>query len=263
MTSRTWIAIIAVAALTVLALVVIVALTLSSTSTPTETPTATADSTPSPTLEGTPTVTTPPNGTPTPGETASPPPAGTPTNTPVEAGHPLISEVFYDTPGSEADEQYIEIYNPSGSPVDLSGYKLGDGETPGGTEGMFQFPAGASIGAGERIAVALKAAGFFALFGFLPDYEIIDTDASVQDMTEYSPWSGGEIALADTGDEVLLIGPDDAPVDVVTYEQGTYPGVTAHPGVDAGHSIERSPADQDTNDCSVDFVDRSTPTPGT
>ncbi len=70
------------------------------------------------------------------------------------------------------------------------------------------------------------------------------------------------MALANTGDEVLLLDGNDTPVDVVTYENGSYPGVIPHPGVTRGHSIERDPPAQDTDDCSVDFVDRASPTPG-
>jgi glycerophosphoryl diester phosphodiesterase len=146
--------------------------------------------------------------------------------------------------------------------VDLSNYKLGDEETAAGGEGMYRFPAGASIAAGQKITVALKATGFFALYGFNPTYEVIDTDASVPNMSVYSAWSTGTISLANTGDEMLLLNGSDAAVDVVTYEAGVYSGVTAHPGVALGHSIERSPVNQDTDNCAVDFVDRTTPTPG-
>ncbi|MFZ5886016.1 MAG: lamin tail domain-containing protein [Chloroflexota bacterium] len=174
----------------------------------------------------------------------------------------LISEVFYDTPGTDSDEEWIEIYNPTSFAIDLGNYKLGDEETQGGTEGMYRFPAGASIAAGQKITVALRATGFFALHGFNPTYEVIETDASVPNMSVYSAWSTGTIALVNTGDEVLLLNGSDIAVDVVTFEGGIYPGVTPHPGVASGHSIERSPASQDTNDCSVDFVDRNPPTPG-
>ncbi|MBI3739546.1 MAG: hypothetical protein HY258_10915, partial [Chloroflexi bacterium] len=54
----------------------------------------------------------------------------------------------------------------------------------------------------------------------------------------------------------------DSAVDVVTYGTGSYPGVVAHSTVATGHSLERSPANHDTNNCSVDFVDRNPPTPG-
>ncbi len=198
--------------------------------------------------------------TPTPTPTAT----FTPTFTPTPSGpqYPLISEVFYDTPGTDSDEEWIEIYNPTAFTIDLSNYKLGDEETFGGTEGMYRFPTGASIGPGQRIIVALKATGFFALYGFNPTYEVIETSSSVPNMSIYSAWSSGTISLSNTGDEVLLLNGSDVAVDVVTYEGGLYAGVIPHPGVTTGHSIERYPANQDTNDCSVDFVDRNPPTPG-
>jgi phosphatidylserine/phosphatidylglycerophosphate/cardiolipin synthase-like enzyme len=206
---------------------------------------------------------------PPPTPTATQPPTNTPTATPTFTTTPsgpqnlLISEVFYDTPGTDSDEEWIEIYNPTASSVDLSDFKVGDEEAFGGTEGMYRFPAGATIAAGQKITVALKATGFFALYGFNPTYEVIDTDPSVPNMSVYSGWSTGTISLANTGDEVLLLNGSDAAVDVVTFEAGVYAGVTAHPGVAVGHSIERSPANQDTNNCNTDFVDRVTPTPGT
>ncbi len=214
--------------------------------------------TPTPTLTPTNTPTATPTFTPT------PTPTFTPTFTPTPSGpqYVLISEVHYDTPGTDSDEEWIELYNPTSSSIDLSNYKIGDEETSGGGEGMYRFPAGASIGAGQRLTVALKATGFFALYGFNPTYEVINTNASVPNMSVYSAWSTGTISLSNTGDELLLLNGSDVAVDVVTYEAGVYSGVTAHPGVAVGHSIERSPANQDTNNCSVDFVDRVTPTPG-
>jgi hypothetical protein len=214
----------------------------------------------------TPTAPQPATNTPTPTaaftSTPTPTPTQTATATPSGPQHLLISEVFYDTPGTDSDEEWIEIYNPTASSVDLSNYKLGDEETQGGSEGMYRFPAGASIAPGQKITVALKATGFFALYGFNPTYEVTDTHASVPNMSVYSAWASGTIALANTGDEVLLLNGSDVPVDVVTYEAGVYAGVTPHPGVATGHSIERSPVNQDTDDCSVDFVDRNPPTPG-
>jgi phosphatidylserine/phosphatidylglycerophosphate/cardiolipin synthase-like enzyme len=200
--------------------------------------------------------------TPTPPATNTPTPLPTFTPTPVGPQYPLISEVFYDTPGTDSDEEWIELYNPTTSTIDLSGYKIGDEETQGGGEGMYVFPTGASISAGGRVIVALKASGFFALYGFKPTYEVIDTDPTVPNMSVYSVWATGTISLANTGDEILLLNGSDVAVDVVTYETGTYAGVTPHPGVATGHSIERSPANQDTNNCSLDFVDRNPPTPG-
>ncbi len=241
------------------------ALSASPTS-PSATSTAAPSSTPEPTATLSPTATLP---DPTPTATVSPPPGVTPTpssttgpsETPAPAAPLLIGEVFYDTPGTDSQEEWIEIYNPSGQAVDLSGYKIGDEETAGGGEGMFEFPAGAVLAPGDRIVVALQATGFAALYGFSPDYEVQDTDPAVPDLQPYAVWAGGTIAMGNTGDEVLLLNGADQVIDAVTYENGSFPGVTPHPGVSTGHSLERSPADQDTDDCAADFIDQPVPNP--
>ena len=133
--------------------------------------------------------------------------------------HLLISEVLYDTPGTDEDEEWIEIYNPTASTIDLSHYKVGDEEEQGKGEGMYQFPSGASIPPGGVVVVALKATGFYPLYGSNPDYEAVDTDPSVPDMIKYSAWATGKIALKNTGDEVFLLDGSDAPVDVVVFEK--------------------------------------------
>ncbi len=176
--------------------------------------------------------------------------------------HLLISEVFYDTP-SGASEEWIEIYNPTATDVDVSSYKVGDEETKDGGEGMYQFPADTKIQAGAKIVVASKADGFFNLYSKEPNFELSDTDSDVPNMAKYNAWASGSLNLTNSGDEVVLLDGNDNPVDVVTYESGSYPGVVPHPGVTTGHSLERSPADEDTDDCSIDFIDQATPNPET
>jgi hypothetical protein len=62
---------------------------------------------------------------------------------------------------------------------------------------------------------------------------------------------------------MILLDATGKPVDAVVWGTGTYPGVVPHPGVSApDHSLERRPADQDTDDCSKDLQDRTPPTPG-
>ncbi len=68
---------------------------------------------------------------------------GYPTATPtLRPGYVLITEVMNDPSGAEPDGEWIELYNPGSSPVDLSVYKLGDEETMGEMEGMVIFPGG-------------------------------------------------------------------------------------------------------------------------
>jgi len=173
----------------------------------------------------------------------------------------LISEVLYDTPGTDEDEEWIEIYNPTASTIDLSAYKLGDEEEQGKGEGMYQFPPEASVPPAGVVVIALKATGFYALYGFNPDYEVTDTDPSVPDMIKYSAWATGKIALSNNGDEVLILDGDDVLVDAMSYGDKTTFLDPPCPDVAAGHSLERSPANADT-DTAEDWIDQEFPNPG-
>lgn len=173
----------------------------------------------------------------------------------------LISEVFYDTPGTDEDEEWIEIYNPTASAIDLSVYKIGDEEEQGKGEGMYQFPPEASIPPTGVIVIALKAIGFYALYGFNPDYEVTDTDPLVPDMIKYSTWATGKIALRNSGDEVLILDGGDATVDAMSYGDATTFFDPPCPDVTTGRSLERSPANVDT-DTAEDWIDQESPNPG-
>jgi len=173
----------------------------------------------------------------------------------------VISEVLYDTTGTGPDEEWIEIYNLSASPVDLSDYKVGDEETQGQGEGMAQFPAGTVIGAVEVIVVANNATAFAALYGFNPDFELTDSTPDVPDMLPYSAWASGSVGLANSSDEVLILDGDDNIVDALSWGGSTFAFDPAAPDVAAGHSLERYPANVDT-DTAEDFEDQATPAPG-
>jgi hypothetical protein len=86
------------------------------------------------------------------------------------------------------------------------------------------------------------------------DYEMYGTNPSVPNLTKDTGWGTGEFGLGNSGDEVLLLDPANRVVDVVVYGAGSYPGVTPHPLLaDWRDTLERVPANIDTNDCSVDF----------
>ena len=217
-------------------------------SVPTPTPTPTATSTSTPTATSTPTPTPTPTGTlsPTPG-----PPVAI-----------LISEVVYDgtTPSTEGDE-FVEIYNPLTITVNLEDYKVGDEETQGGGEGMYRFPSGAAITPGACLVVARNAAQFQARFGFYPDFEMCISGSgytntpNVPDMTPYTAWGTGSWALANDGDEVLLLGPSDEIVDAVAFRHGAYItiGVTGTVSAPEPKSFQRV-EDWDSDDMQADFV---------
>lgn len=186
--------------------------------------------------------------------------------------YPLISEVLFNPSGAdEAGREWIELYNPTGAPISLNGYKIGDAETPGRSynESMYQFPAGAVLPARGAIVVAGRADLYFSRWGVKPAYELADYDPAVPELLPYTAWSTGTLSLGNANDQVLLLGPTDDVVDAVVWADPsltttvTISGVIPFTGtLAADHTLQRWPADRDTNDCSVDFRDQALPSPG-
>jgi hypothetical protein len=255
--------------------------TATASATPTSTPTspntatwtATATGTRTPTATGTQTATatrTPtPSATPTPTRTstATGTPSPTPTRTPTSTIIPgevtlLISEVVYDTTcATDANCEWFEIYNAGTNPVDLTGFKIGDEEVKGSTEGMLQFPDGASIAAGQVMVIANKAVDYQSLYGRLPDFEMYGEDAAVPNLTRYAAWASGSVQLNNDGDEILLLDAADQLLDALSWGNSTIFFNPAAPDVAAGHSLERRPIGQDTGSAS-DWIDQAVPSPG-
>lgn len=73
----------------------------------------------------------------------------------------LISEVSYDPLGSDADGEWIELFNASENSIDLLGFQLSDLETPT-SSGTFILPSFV-LGSGEALILARNPDGFRAL----------------------------------------------------------------------------------------------------
>jgi phosphatidylserine/phosphatidylglycerophosphate/cardiolipin synthase-like enzyme len=181
------------------------------------------------------------------------------------AGHLLISEVLYDSPGLD-NAEFIELVNPTGSTIDLSNFSLGDAVNPTDFEDVRRFPAGTMLVPRTALVIATTATGFFAEFGKNPDFEILNTDPAVSSLIDDPNWGSTNtyLQLGNAGDEIILRDANDQVVDVVTYGSGSYPGVTTCPLITLlNASLERSPFWRDTDDCTVDFFENAFPTPGT
>ncbi len=188
-------------------------------------------------------------------------PAKTAALQPEPASVLLITEFQFDPPGLDKEREWIELANLGDEPLELAGYGLGDEELLGAGEGMVRFPSGSVIGAGDVIVVAQTAVGFRALFGVNPNFELVDSDTAVPDMIIDTEWASGQIALANDGDEILLIDNQNNLLDSLNYgDRYTYftPSI---PLPAAGQSIERLPATCDT-DSAVDWQPQQYPTPG-
>ncbi len=140
------------------------------------------------------------------------------------ADHLLLSELVVQTRAEIPATKYIELVNPTASAIDLSTVYVTDATistTPayyynlvklgglggGGASGDFlaRFPNGASIAAGDTIAVAITGSGDFqTAYGHLPDYELYEEGLapdSVPEMVEAFPGSIGR-GLGSSGTNV-------------------------------------------------------------
>jgi hypothetical protein len=147
-------------------------------------------------------------------------------------GKLLINEVLYDTPGDDNVEEWVELYNGTGSAINLSGYKLID------NAGTYTFGS-VTIAAGGYLVVAKNTAGFFGLYGFNPDV------------------SGLTLAFGNSGDKLTLRNAAGTDVDFVAWE-GYVTGWSLNAAT--GQSIYRKDRLVDTN-AAADWAVGS-PTPG-
>ncbi len=220
--------------------------------TPTPLPIATAINTATPTATSSPTAT----GTIiTPTLTATPVVLPTETPAPAPALPILISEFLYDgeTPSTEGDE-FVELCNSNADHVSLAGYKVGDEESGGG-ESMYHLPPSVVLDHNECVVIAKNALDYQARFGALPDFE-------VSELSKYTTWGSGSWSLSNSGDELVVLGPNDEIVDSVAYRNGNYNLLGLEGGATAPqpHSLQRV-WPTDTNSMPHDFV-RTDPNPG-
>ena len=173
----------------------------------------------------------------------------------------LITEVLYNPAGREPEGEWVELYNAGGYPIDLSGYKIGDQARPGCCEGMLAFPAGSNLKPGEVVIVANKAQTFEEVYHFKPDYEMESSDPSVQVLSRYTAWADRRVELTNDGDELLVLGPTDQIVDIVSWGSSNLAFDPPVPNVLEGYSLERYPPYVDTNSAK-DWRKQSAPHPG-
>ena len=75
----------------------------------------------------------------------------------------LISEVLYDTPGSDKREEWVELFNSGCETINLNQYTLSDNSKTHYLKGQ--------IASGEYITIAKDAQGFNTLYQTTPNYD--------------------------------------------------------------------------------------------
>ena len=164
----------------------------------------------------------------------------TPTRTPgIFSGKLTLTEVLYDPLFQDSGLEWVELFNEEVSTIALAYLRLGDEETKGGGEGMYQFPMNAVMAGKTTIVVAKNGAIFYQYYGVYPSYEILNSLPEIPDMIKVSSWSSGSFALSNTGDEVILMDGTNRIIDSVAW--GVEPVSTKgiFPCVQSGHSLHR------------------------
>ncbi len=171
----------------------------------------------------------------------------------------VINEVYYDAPGSDNGQVFVELYGPSGT--DISGWIIqaieGSGSSASNCNNeSFTFPAGTTIGASGCVVVADGNSGVTSVANanfIVSDMDLENSNEGLQliDM------SGATPVLADA----MAYGTID-PTNVASGCNGLgwYEGNAAR-DVFAPLSLERCPAGNDTGDNDADFTPTA-PTPG-
>jgi len=173
-----------------------------------------------------------------------------------EVRAPLVIQRF--VPSGTAVGEWFVIRNVTGAPISLDGFKLGDEETPDGTgEGMYSFPAGASVAAGADYIVAYDGAAYQSGLGELPDAEL-SAASSAPDMVKFMPWVGNatnSLALSNTGDELLVVDPSNTVIDFAAFGNSPLSELTPFtPAPGTGAILSRYADSHDTDNCKSDFA---------
>ncbi len=173
--------------------------------------------------------------------TLTPTLTSTPTATPTASPSSLIVINEFSSDGNNQGE-WIELYNPTGSSVDLSGWLIGDGALND------PLPAGSSIGAN----------GYAVIIPDNSNVSGIPVTATTIELVANQIGNG----LTDNGDKIVLKTASSVVVDQLSYgtDDTILPSSPNEPGAD--ESLARSPNGNDTN-TAADWVIDSTPTIGT
>ncbi|MHA1218088.1 MAG: phospholipase D-like domain-containing protein [Candidatus Heimdallarchaeaceae archaeon] len=156
----------------------------------------------------------------------------------------FITEIRYDA-DDEPEGEFVEIYNAFDFDIYLENWKLTDGE------GSYTLPEGAQIDIDDILIFAYSNAAYQS------EMTALGVTAPVAD------YGLGNIQLANTGDDLSLKDPADVTKDAVAWGSGSVAGVVAWSGSTTGadKTLQRDPANEDTNNCNTDFI-IDTPNPG-
>jgi hypothetical protein len=172
-----------------------------------------------------------------------------------------INEIMYKPQGLLPADEWLEIYNPTNSAVDLFHWKVRGAD-------MFTYwmiPEGA-IEPGEYIVIANNGLNFFLNYGFYANYEVEGFSPAI-DLVEV-----GNLEFHEVSDAVILVDTSASTpnvetnwVDVYSWGQCWAGGFCDSNTTRIGHTMARDSNSTDTDavtDWQEDGRDSNYPTPG-
>jgi hypothetical protein len=155
----------------------------------------------------------------------------------------LISEVLYDPLGTEPNEEWIEVFNNSASPMELTNWTISDNLSTDVISPTVTIPAGGCM------VIAASSEDFYANYPAFAGAIVFIADGRIGN------------GLGNTGDRLILKDGEGTVIDQMSYGTDTTAFDPPCPDVAEGHSLERSPANVDT-DTFEDWIDQESPDPG-
>ena len=155
----------------------------------------------------------------------------------------LISEVLYDPLGTEPNEEWVEVFNNTASPMELTDWTISDNKSTDVISPTVAIPAGGCM------VIAASSEDFYANYPGFAGAIVFVADGKIGN------------GLGNTGDRLILKDSEGAVIDQMSYGTDTTVFDPSCPDVPEGHSLERSPANVDT-DTLEDWIDQEFPDPG-
>lgn len=157
----------------------------------------------------------------------------------------MVTEVFANVDavhGEDPDNEWVELYNPSDTAFDISGWKISDNSS------AVTLPGGTSMPAKSRLIVT-PATSTATKWNIPSTARVIVLGRRIGD------------GLATTGDRVIFSDKDGVPLDGVSWGTDTNQFRPSASAPKPGESLIRASLAKDT-DLSTDWVITASPNPG-
>jgi len=165
-------------------------------------------------------------------------------------GQVVINELLYDPAGSDLGYEWIELFNPSGSGINLAGWKIQAGGSS--FQDVITIP-------GEN-PIILNPGGFY----LIGELEVSGANLNIDRLAFQNGGSetDGIRILNSSGMVIDTLLYDEPNVNNLLDDSGS-PGINFAVDAAAGSSLGRDSLGSDTGNCALDFQEYTDSTPGT